>query len=81
MAVVDSITRLIPGVLGDEMSNQDESFSLGLLEYPQFTRPDDFRGMKVPEELKNGNHAEINAWRKSQALKKTQENRPDLVDF
>ena len=81
MAVVDSITRLIPGVLGDEMSNQDESFSQGLLEYPQFTRPDDFRGMKVPEELKNGNHAEINAWRKSQALKKTQENRPDLVDF
>jgi len=81
MAVVDSVTRLIPGVLGDVMSNQDESFSAGLLEYPQYTRPDDFRAMKVPEVLKNGNHAEINSFRKSQAVKKTQESRPDLVDF
>jgi len=81
MAVVDSIVRLIPGVLGDKMSNVDESFSAGLLEYPQYTRPEEFNGMKVPEELKNGNHAEINAWRKAQAVKKTQESRPDLVDF
>ncbi len=81
MAVADSIVRLIPGVLGDDQSNKDESFSTGLLEYPQYTRPEEFNGMKVPEELKNGNHAKINAWRKTQAIKKTQETRPDLIDF
>lgn len=81
MAVVDSIVRLIPGVLGDDQSNKDESFSAGLLEYAQYTRPDDFRGMVVPTELKNGNHAEIAGWRKAQALEKTQDNRPDLIDF
>lgn len=81
MAVIDSVVRLIPGVLGDDQSNKDESFSAGLLEYPQYTRPDDFEGQKVPEVLKNGNHAEIAKWRKDQALQKTQANRPDLVDF
>jgi len=81
MAVADSIVRLIPGVLGDDQSNKDESFSAGLLEYPQYTRPDDFRDMKVPEILKGGNHAEINKWRRGQAIKKTQFNRPDLLDF
>lgn len=81
MAVVDSVVRLIPGVLGDDMSNKDESFSTGMLEYAQYTRPEEFNDMKVPQELKNGNHAEIAKWRKAQALKKTQENRPDLIDF
>ncbi len=81
MAVVDSVVRLIPGVLGDDQSNKDESFSAGLLEYPQYTRPDDFEGQIVPEVLKNGNHSEIAKWRKSEALKKTQTNRPDLIEF
>lgn len=81
MAVVDSIVRLIPGVLGDSQSNQDESFSQGLLEYPQYTRPEEFQGMEVPEVLKGGNHAEIERWRRGQAIKKTQSNRPDLIDF
>lgn len=81
MAVVDGVVRLIPGVLGDEQSNKDESFSQGLLEYPQYTRPEEFRGMEVPEILKSGNHAEISKWRRGQAIKKTQLNRPDLIDF
>ncbi len=81
MAIVDSVVRLIPGVLGDDRSNEEESFSVGILEYPQYTRPDDFRGEKVPEVLKGGNHAEIAKWRKGQAIKKTQRNRPDLIDF
>jgi tRNA (guanine37-N1)-methyltransferase len=81
MAVVDSVVRLIPGVLGDDQSNVDESFSQGLLEYPQYTRPESFRDMDVPEILKGGNHAEITKWRRGQAIKKTQLNRPDLIDF
>ena len=81
MAVVDGVVRLIPGVLGDEQSNKDESFSQGLLEYPQYTRPEEFRGMEVPEILKSGNHGEISKWRRGQAIKKTQLNRPDLIDF
>ncbi|MCC7289176.1 tRNA (guanosine(37)-N1)-methyltransferase TrmD [bacterium] len=81
MAVVDSVVRLIPGVLGGEMSAHDESFSHGLLEYPQYTRPDEWRGMKVPDELKSGNHAQIAQWRKDQAIRKTGENRPELLDF
>jgi len=70
---------LLPGVLGDEESAHDESFSQGLLEYPQYTRPADFRGMKVPEVLLSGNHAEIARWRTEQALLRTHERRPDLV--
>lgn len=81
MAVVDSVVRLLPGVLGDARSAQDESFSRGLLEYPQYTRPDEWRGMKVPDELKTGNHAAIEQWRRDQAVKKTQQNRPDLTNF
>lgn len=81
MAVVDSIVRLIPGVLGDLQSNVDESFSQGILEYPQYTRPEKFNDMEVPEILKGGNHAEITKWRRGQAIKKTQLNRPDLIDF
>lgn len=81
MAIVDSVVRLIPGVLGHEDSAHDESFSAGLLEYPQYTRPEDFRGMKVPDVLKGGNHAEIAKWRKEQAVQKTKQARPDLLDF
>jgi len=79
MVVIDSVVRLIPGALGDDESPQDESFSHGLLEYPQFTRPADFRGMKVPEVLTSGNHAEIAKWRAQQAKLRTQEKRPDLL--
>jgi len=79
MVIIDAVTRLLPGVLGDEDSAQDESFSQGLLEYPQYTRPADFRGMKVPEILLSGNHAEIARWRGEQARLRTQERRPDLL--
>jgi tRNA (guanine37-N1)-methyltransferase len=76
--LVDSIVRLLPGTLGHEQSAADDTFSTGLLEAPQYTRPADFRGWKVPEVLLSGNHAEIAKWRKEQAIKRTQENRPDL---
>lgn len=76
---VDAVVRLLPGVLGDEQSAVDDSFSGGLLEGPQYTRPSDFRGMKVPDVLLSGNHAQIAAWRKEQALKRTQDTRPDLL--
>ena len=77
--VVDAVARLIPGVLGEADSATDESFSNGLLEYPHYTRPADFRGLKVPEILLSGNHAAIEAWRKTEALKRTVERRPDLT--
>jgi tRNA (guanine37-N1)-methyltransferase len=77
-AVVDAIARLIPGVLGEADSAMDESFSNGLLEYPHYTRPAEFRGWKVPEILLSGNHAAIEAWRKAEAAKRTDERRPDL---
>jgi len=76
---IDAIVRLLPGVLGHEESAADDSFSGGLLEGPQDTRPADFRGWKVPEVLLSGNHEEIAAWRKQQALEKTRERRPDLL--
>jgi len=81
MAVVDSIVRLLPGVLGDSRSSEDESFSQGLLEYAQYTRPQVFRDMAVPEELLGGHHAKIRDWRRTDSIKKTGENRPDLTDF
>ena len=77
--LVDAVVRFIPGVLGDEQSAYDDSFREGLLEGPQYTRPGEFRGWKVPEILLSGNHAEIAAWRKEQAKKRTRENRPDLL--
>ena len=77
--LVDAVVRLLPGVLGHEQSSADDSFSAGLLEAPQYTRPAEFRGWKVPEVLLSGNHAEIAAWRKEQALRRTRENRPDLL--
>jgi len=80
MVVIDAVTRLLPGVLGDDESSADESFSQGLLEYPHYTRPAEFRGMKVPEVLLSGNHAEIERWRKEQARKRTAARRPDLND-
>ena len=80
MLVIDTVIRLIPGVLGDETSHKYESFAeSGLLEYPQYTRPREFRGMEVPEVLINGNHQEIERWRHEQALKRTQERRADLL--
>lgn len=79
MVVVDAVTRLLPGVLGDDDSSKDESFSGGLLEYPQWTRPAEFRGMKVPDVLLSGNHAEIAKWRVEQARLRTEEQRPDLL--
>lgn len=75
----DTVVRLLPGVLGHEQSAADDSFSGGLLEGPQYTRPAEFRGWKVPDVLLSGNHAEIAAWRKEQALEKTREQRPDLL--
>jgi tRNA (guanine37-N1)-methyltransferase len=79
MVVIDAVTRLLPGVLGDDESSHDESFSHGLLEYPQYTRPAEFRGMKAPDVLVSGNHAEIEKWRRAQARLKTQKQRPDLL--
>ena len=78
VVLVDSIVRLLPGTLGHEQSAANDSFSNGLLEAPQYTRPADFRGWKIPEVLLSGNHAEIAKWRKEQAIKRTRENRPDL---
>lgn len=80
VVLVDSIVRLLPGTLGHEQSAADDSFSNGLLETPQYTRPADFRGWKVPEVLLSGNHAQIAKWRKEQAIKRTGENRPDLLN-
>jgi tRNA (guanine37-N1)-methyltransferase len=80
MVVIDAVTRLLPGVLGDDGSSQDESFSHGLLEYPQYTRPAEFRGMKVPEVLVSGHHAGIEKWRREQAEMRTREKRPDLLE-
>ena len=80
VVVVDAIVRLLPGVLGDDQSAADDSFSGGLLEGPQYTRPAEFRGWRVPEVLLSGNHAAIAAWRKEQGMQRTRENRPDLLD-
>jgi tRNA (guanine37-N1)-methyltransferase len=79
MVIIDAVTRLLPGVLGDDESSLDESFSHDLLEYPHYTRPAEFRGMKVPDVLLSGNHAEIAKWRAEQARLRTAERRPDLV--
>ena len=79
VVLVDTVARLLPGVLGHEQSAHDDSFSAGLLEAPQYTRPAEFRGWKIPEVLLSGNHAEIAKWRKEQALKRTKQNRPDLL--
>ena len=80
LILIDSITRLIPGVLGDPDGAQDDSFASGLLEYPHYTRPAEFRGWRVPEVLLSGNHAEIARWRRQQALLRTWKRRPDLLE-
>lgn len=79
LVILDAVTRLMPGVLGGEQSALEESFSEGLLEYPQYTRPAEFRGWKVPEVLLSGHHGEIARWRRLQSLKRTLERRPDLL--
>jgi tRNA (guanine37-N1)-methyltransferase len=76
---VDAVVRLVPGVLGDEQSAGNDSFASGLLEGPQYTRPPEFRGMRVPDVLLNGNHEEIARWRREQAKRRTQQRRPDLL--
>lgn len=77
--VVDAVARLVPGVMGNEASGADESFATGLLEYPQYTRPAEFRGHAVPEVLLSGDHARVARWRRAQALRRTKERRPDLL--
>ena len=79
LAVIDAVARLLPGALGNEESARNESFSEGLLEGPQYTRPPEFRGLKVPEVLLSGDHARIAHWRREQSVLRTQERRPDLI--
>ena len=80
MTMTDAVVRLIPGVLNREESHQEDSFSTGLLEHPHYTRPREYRGMKVPEVLLNGNHKLIEEWRHEESLKRTRERRPDLLE-
>jgi len=80
MVVIDAVVRLLPGALGDETSPESESFEDGLLEYPQYTRPSDFRGMKIPDVLLSGHHEEIRRWRRKESLRRTQRLRPDLLN-
>ncbi len=79
MVVIEAVARLVPGVLGNPESLSEESFADGVLEYPQYTRPEEFRGMRVPEVLLSGDHGRIRAWRKAEALRRTAERRPDLL--
>ena len=79
LAIIESVVRLIPGVLGNPESGKEESFAAGRLEYPQYTRPPEFEGMAVPEVLLSGNHAEISRWRAEQAERRTARRRPDLM--
>jgi tRNA (guanine37-N1)-methyltransferase len=80
MTVIDAVVRLLPGVLGQQDSHIQDSFSTGLLEHPHYTRPADFRGLKVPDILLSGNHAKIEQWREEQSFKRTLERRPDLLE-
>ena len=80
VVLVDAVVRLIPGALGSETSAVNESFAEGLLDFPHYTRPPDFRGLRVPEILLGGHHAEIARWRRRRALEKTRRNRPDLFE-
>lgn len=79
LVVIEAVSRLVPGVMGNEQSGTEESFADGLLEYPQYTRPAEFRGWPVPEVLRSGDHARIDRWRRAQALRRTLERRPDLL--
>ena len=80
MAVIETVGRLVPGVLGNELSAADESFSDGLLEYPHYTRPAEFRGWSVPDVLRSGDHGRVDRWRTAQSLARTVALRPDLID-
>lgn len=80
LVVIDAVARLIPGVLGNDESALSESFSHGLLEYPQYTRPAEYKGLRVPDVLVSGNHAQIERWQRVEALKRTWQRRPDLLD-
>ena len=80
LAIIETVTRLVPGVMGNEESAESESFAEGLLEYPQYTRPWDFKGITPPDVLRSGNHEEIELWRKARALEMTLSNRPDLIE-
>jgi tRNA (guanine37-N1)-methyltransferase len=80
LVVIDAVSRLLPGVLGASASSEDESFTTGLLEYPQYTRPREFRGLEAPEVLLSGHHANIRKWQRQQALAVTLQNRPDLLE-
>jgi tRNA (guanine37-N1)-methyltransferase len=80
LAIIDAVTRLLPGVLGDPDAPNKDSHSAGLLEHPHYTRPPEFRGWEVPEVLRSGNHAEIDKWRAEQSLKRTEDRRPDMLE-
>lgn len=80
MVVIDSVVRLLPDVLGNKQSAPEDSFSTGLLEYPHYTRPANFRGLSVPPILLSGNHAKIETWRRKESLKRTYQRRRDLID-
>lgn len=79
MMIADSVVRLLPGVLGKEASHIEDSFSTGLLEHPHYTRPADYKGLKVPETLLSGNHAKIEEWRNKESIRRTYLRRPDLL--
>ena len=79
LVVIDSVTRLLPGALGDEEAARNDTFADGLFDHPQYTRPAEFRGLKVPEILLSGDHQQIAAWRREEALKRTEKQRPDLI--
>ncbi len=81
LVVIDALARLLPGTLGDERSNVEESFTEGLLDWPHYTRPEEFDGRRVPAVLLSGDHAAIARWRREQALQRTRERRPDLLEF
>jgi tRNA (guanine37-N1)-methyltransferase len=80
MVVIEAVARLVPGVMGNDTSADDESFSDGLLEYPHYTRPAEYRGWPVPDVLRSGDHARVERWRRAQALERTRRLRPDLLD-
>jgi tRNA (guanine37-N1)-methyltransferase len=80
LMIIDAVSRLLPGVLGDPTGAEDDSHSMGLLEYPHYTKPAEFRGWKVPDVLASGNHAKIDAWRREQALTRTFKKRPDMLE-
>jgi len=79
LVLLEAVTRLVPGVVGSEESLERESFEEGTLDHPHYTRPGEFRGMRVPDVLLSGNHAEVERWRREAALEKTRRNRPDLL--